>query len=270
MTEVACVGDCCLDVYLAPVGRVLVGGSCLNVAVGLQLRGVEAAYTGPIGDDAAGLRVLALLSDCGVDASHARRVTGARTAVTDILLEAAGERRFLHEDYAIQESYAPSEDDWAWLAAIGVVHSSRMPQHLEHLRALGASGARVSYDFTTDPVPDRLDGLDVVFVPAEALRGRQPAEAAADLVARGAACAVVTRGALGALAATREAIDEVAAVPLGGVVDTCGAGDAFIAAFLAERLAGASLEACLAAGAHAGAAACTHLGAVVQQGFPLD
>jgi len=270
VTDVVCLGDCCLDVYVPPVGRALVGGSCLNVAVGLQLRGVETAYAGPVGDDPAAVRVLALLADNGLDASHVRRVRGARTAVTDILLEAAGERRFLHEDYAIQESYEPSDADWAWIAGIGVVHSTRMPRHLEYLRALGGGGVRVSYDFTTDPVPELLAGLDVVFVPADALTGRDPAEAAADLVARGAACAVVTRGELGALAATPEAVDQVAAVPLGTVVDTCGAGDAFIAAFLAERLAGASLRTCLEAGAEAGAAACAHLGAVEQRGVPVD
>jgi fructoselysine 6-kinase len=54
------------------------------------------------------------------------------------------------------------------------------------------------------------------------------------------------------------------AVPVADVVDTCGAGDAFIAAFLVSRLAGASLAACLRAGAEAGARACTFVGAFPQ------
>jgi fructoselysine 6-kinase len=270
VSAVACLGDCCLDVYVEPVARVLVGGSCLNVAVGLARHGVEAVYAGPIGDDAAGEHVLALLAEHGLAAGRVRRVAGARTAVTDILLEPGGERRFLREDYAVQEDYAPSEADWEWLARTGAVHSSRMPAQLGRLRALGSAGARVSYDFTTDPVPAQLAGLDVAFVPDEALAGQAPAEAARTLVTRGAACAVVTQGERGAVAATPAGVEHVAAVPVERVVDTCGAGDAFMAAFLARRLAGAPLRACLEAGAADGAAACLHLGAIEQAGYPLE
>jgi fructoselysine 6-kinase len=266
VTAVACVGDCCLDVYLEPVGRVLVGGSCLNVAVGLARHGVAAAYAGPVGDDDAAGRVLALLGAHGVDAAHVRRVPGARTAVTDILLEPGGERRFLREDYAIQEAYAPSEAEWAWLAGMPAVHSSRMPVQLARLRTLARGGTRVSYDFTTDPLPGDLGGLDVAFVPDEALGDDDSADAAHALVARGAACAVVTQGERGAVAATAAGLERVAAVPAGRVVDTCGAGDAFMAGFLARRIAGAPLAECLAAGAADGAAACAHLGAVDQAG----
>ena len=55
------------------------------------------------------------------------------------------------------------------------------------------------------------------------------------------------------------------AAPVPSVIDTCGAGDAFIAAFVAARLAGKPLEESLADGAEAGAEACSMLGA-----FPQD
>ena len=42
----ACLGDCCLDVYVEPVARVLVGGSCLNVAVGLRAAGSRPSMRG--------------------------------------------------------------------------------------------------------------------------------------------------------------------------------------------------------------------------------
>lgn len=270
MSAVACLGDCCLDVYVEPVARVLVGGSCLNVAVGLARRGVEAVYAGPIGDDDGGERVLALLAEHGLAGERVRRVPGASTAVTQILLEEGGERRFLHEDYAIQERFAPTAAEWEWVASARAVHSSRMPAHLARLQAIGAAGVRVSYDFTTDSVPAQLSGLEVVFVPDEALAGQAPTDAARMLVARGATCAVVTRGERGAVAATANAVEQVDAVPVARVVDTCGAGDAFVAAFLARRLAGAPLRACLESGAVDGAAACLHLGAIEQPGQPLE
>ena len=54
VSTVACLGDCCLDVYVEPVARVLVGGSCLNVAVGLRRRGAASVYAGPVGEDDGG------------------------------------------------------------------------------------------------------------------------------------------------------------------------------------------------------------------------
>jgi sugar/nucleoside kinase (ribokinase family) len=48
------------------------------------------------------------------------------------------------------------------------------------------------------------------------------------------------------------------------VIDTCGAGDAFIGSFLSMRLAGRTLNECLAAGSHAGATACSFVGAFPQ------
>ena len=270
MSAVACLGDCCLDVYVEPVARVLVGGSCLNVAVGLARHGVEAVYAGPIGDDDGGERVLALLAEHGLADDRVRRVPGARTAVTQILLEEAGERRFLHEDYAIQERFAPTAAEWQWIASARAVHSSRMPAHLARLRAIGAAGVRVSYDFTTDSVPARLSGLEVVFVPDEALAGQAPADAARMLVARGAACAVVTRGERGAVAATASAVETVDAVP----VAPCGRHvrrRRCVRCGVPRPAACGRAAACVPESRRGdGAAACLHLGAIEQPGYPLE
>ena len=78
-------------------------------------------------------------------------------------------------------------------------------------------------------------------------------------------CAVITLGAEGSLAATTTESVVVDAVPLASLVDTCGAGDAFIAAFIGSYLAREPLGVCLQEGAAAGAEACSILGA-----FPQD
>jgi fructoselysine 6-kinase len=264
---VVCLGDNCLDLYLPPVDWVLVGGSCLNVSVRLARLGVRSSYVGAVGADRAGEIVLSELAAQVVDGSHVRVAEGATTAVTEIALEEGGERHFLHERYAIHETYAPSESDWSFVADARYVHASRLPQHLDRLLVLGASGARVSYDFSADPLPTRLDGLELVFVPHDRLPpGAAPAAAARELVRRGCTCAVVTMGAAGSLAATATESETAKALPLAFVRDTCGAGDAFIASFLTARLAGKPLAACLEDGAEAGAEACSILGAFPQAG----
>jgi fructoselysine 6-kinase len=52
-------------------------------------------------------------------------------------------------------------------------------------------------------------------------------------------------------------------------VDTLGAGDSYIAAFLASRLAGASLEAAMAAASAAASATCLHWAAWPQPAQPI-
>jgi sugar/nucleoside kinase (ribokinase family) len=69
-------------------------------------------------------------------------------------------------------------------------------------------------------------------------------------VARGAQVAVCTLGAEGALAVDARGEElHVPAEPVASVVDTNGAGDGFMAGYLAAHLEGADVRSCLAAGA---------------------
>jgi fructoselysine 6-kinase len=263
------LGDNCLDVYLSPVDCVFVGGSALNVAVGLARRGVPASYMGAVGSDRGGDAVLSALASHNVDASHVCQVEGEATAVTEIALEEGAERRFLQEHYAIHSAYDPSEEEWELLGRARHVHATRVPRHLGRLLSLGRGRTHLSYDFSVDPLPARLDGLDIAFIPHDRLPPDiDLLESAKQLVERGCGCAVVTRGAEGSLAATSAESTSEAALPVASVVDTCGAGDAFMAAFIAAHLVGAALSACLERGAQAGAEACSMIGAFPQDSLP--
>ncbi|HEX4221520.1 MAG TPA: adenosine kinase, partial [Pseudonocardiaceae bacterium] len=71
----------------------------------------------------------------------------------------------------------------------------------------------------------------------------------------------VTRGAQGSLIASGGELYEVAAEPVGAVVDTTGAGDAYAAGFLHGLTHGLSLPECGRLGSIAGAEVISHLGA---------
>jgi fructoselysine 6-kinase len=71
---------------------------------------------------------------------------------------------------------------------------------------------------------------------------------------------VVTLGERGSLALDREGLHRASAVKV-KVVDTLGAGDAYIAAFLCASYGGAGVDESMAAGHRAAAEVCTRLGA---------
>src|SRR5581483_1394221 len=97
---------------------------------------------------------------------------------------------------------------------------------------------------------------DVAFFSTSAAEGRTAEELLAQCLASGAALAVVTCGARGSLAGALDKRWHAAAVRLDDVVDTLGAGAAFISAILDDR----DVDRALREGALAGAAACTRRG----------
>ncbi|TQS41151.1 sugar kinase [Cryptosporangium phraense] len=92
------------------------------------------------------------------------------------------------------------------------------------------------------------------------LGGGGAGAAAVALGERGYSHVVVTAGAAGAVAGIDGELYAVPAVPLDGVVDTVGAGDAFVGGYLAELVAGHGPSRRLRTGALLGAAACRHAG----------
>lgn len=262
--EVAAVGDNCIDKYLPPVGYSAVGGNAVNVAIHLQRAGLRAAYFGAVGDDADGRRMQELLASNGLDISAMQTVPGGVTAYTDIEVSAVGERRFLFEEFGVCRGYRPTADETARLRTLRHVHIGWMDDGGALKDDLLAAGVSVSQDITVNP---HVEGLTIGF--ASAGNDRVEAKTLVDqLLARGCKLAVVTRGEHGSMASDGNEYAETDIVPV-NVVDTTGAGDTFIAGFIAARLSGEGLQKSLEAGRDAAAITCTHVGGFPQKIAPL-
>jgi sugar/nucleoside kinase (ribokinase family) len=165
----------------------------------------------------------------------------------------------------------------AWLASARHVHVSIMDYARHVLPVALRLGVPVStdlhaWDGVADHHRDFAYAADVVFLSAAALSSR-PAPVVADIFARGrASVVVVTDGARGAwLGLPDGSLPHFAAVaPPGPVVDSNGAGDAFVSGFLSGRLAGLPLDACMRRGSRAGAFACTIPGTAERFASPAD
>ena len=254
--RVTAIGDNCVDDYVDPVGRRFAGGNAYNVAVQLARRGFASEYLGAVGDDADGRALCAVLSREHVSTERVLVLPG-HTAVTRIELREGGERFFLHDDLGVVADYEPSEEDLDRAAGSDFVHGAVIADVEAFLALLRRKGACVSYDFSTSNAPADLQALDVAFFSTRSSVG--PAELARAALAAGATVAVVTCGADGSVAIEGDAIVQVPAVPL-HPLDTTGAGDAYISAFLAERLERSSLRTCMEVATEFAAKTCLHFG----------
>src|SRR5919108_2219027 len=68
------------------------GGNAANAAITIARLGGQASYAGPVGDDAAGDRILANLARENVDTSGCVRVPGTASPVSAVFVNAHGKR----------------------------------------------------------------------------------------------------------------------------------------------------------------------------------
>jgi fructoselysine 6-kinase len=256
--ELIAVGDNCLDVYLSK-DHMAVGGNALNVAVQWHRQGLAARYFGVVGKDAEGEVILAALEQVGLDPADVELRDGS-TAVT-LLLEQGGDRRFLLEDLGVGLGYLPEPSRKGRMLAANWVHlGTNTPVAL--VDELVRSGRPFSVDVSTrhDALP--LDGVPLVFASGPEQADLQVEPLLQAFRERGAQRTVMTCGSRGAYLDDGVRVRHVAARAV-EPIDTCGAGDSFIASFLATWLAGRSDEDALLAATAAAAATCLH-----EAGFP--
>lgn len=261
--------------------RLAIGGAESNVAIALSRLGIASAWIGRVGADSLGERIERELRAEGVE-SHAivdssaptgfmmkekrsaqstqvwyyrASSAGSRLAVDDIDPDLIASAALLHVT-GITPGLSPSARDAVFAAvevamATGVevsfdvnhrsaVWQGRDPQGVYRELATRASLVFAGEDEAALIVPDAVDS-----VPSLAL-------AIADL---GPSEVVIKRGALGCSALVDGFWYERAAVPI-AVVDSVGAGDAFVGGYLAERLRGAAVSKRLETATAAGAFAC--------------
>ena len=258
--SVACVGDNCVDRYVDPPAVDQPGGNALNVAVHVAAAGVESAYFGVVSDDVEGRLLLSAADAADVDVSGVEVRVDGRTGVTVVRIS-SGERIFEREDYGVAADIRLTGSVLDQAARHEWVHATRVDDIVPGLAQLQARGVRTSYDFGEAPALDLVGAicphLDVAFVSAAS---GDATALARQLLDAGTRTAVVTRGSEGAVAADSAFTVELRADDV-DVVDTLGAGDALIGAYIAASVRGANLRDALAAGTHAAGRTCTTIGA---------
>jgi sugar/nucleoside kinase (ribokinase family) len=248
---------------LAPTGpiRDRVANTGTGVVLGLRALGVAVRMVDALGDDDGGRAIAAAFTGWGVPLRSVTAPAGTRRSVN--LVGPDGRRLSFYDAREEPGFRLPPEVYRPELARARHAHLTIMDwaRHvLPDLRAAGLSVSTDLHDWDGEN-PYHIDfalGADLVFLSGVALGGRGP-EVAGRILATGVAShVVVTAGAAGADLTTRHgSTHEPAADPRAPVVDTNGAGDAFVAAFLAAHLTGLGDAACLRRAAIAGAYACT-------------
>ncbi|EAY9564092.1 ribokinase [Salmonella enterica] len=233
------IGDNVVDKY-AHTQTMYPGGNALNFAAYAAMLGHNAAYLGIFGDDAAASHVMSVLDDIGVKWPHCLQVPG-ENGCAQLKID-AGERIFLGSnaggirkttsmDFIFQHEH--------YLRGFDLIHSGCYSYIDAQLPALRQLNIPLSYDFSDDFVLEEALPLcryvDFVFFSCADYSLSQTREIVQRAHASGSRMVCATRGDEGAIlfdgqAWYQQAPDYVTPV------DTMGAGDAFITAFVCHYL----------------------------------
>jgi 2-dehydro-3-deoxygluconokinase len=247
----------------AATARLRTAGAESTVAIGLQRLGITAGWAGVVGADGVGERVLRDLRGEGVDLSAVRVAPEAPTGFMLRELRPAATRVTYYRTGSAGSTISPADVDAAFAAfAPDLVHLTGITAAISEsgdaalrraVECAREAGATVSLDVNHRPslpgcgraaatVAAILPLVDVLFVgddELDALDGylqdaTDPEQAAARLCAVGPAETVIKLGERGALAHAGGTTYCVEAMPV-RVVDVIGAGDSFVAGYLAAR-----------------------------------
>jgi len=252
MKSLVTVGDNCIDVYPA-LGRGFSGGNAVNVAVHSSRHGLSPAYVGWVGEDDYGRQLRRELTAEGVDVSHLHSKPGT-TAQTFVQL--SGRDRVLG-DYVegVMSDFHLSDEDLAWIGRFEMVHAGIWGHVEPYLPTLKAWNKIISFDFADkwdSPLWGQLPPcLDYAFASALEDTPRLRARLR-EVSCMGAGTVIATLGAGGSLAYDGQRFYHQRAIPV-AIVDTMGAGDAFIAGFLSAIAKGAGVEHAMEQGAQGAA-----------------
>lgn len=294
MPDVTCVGLLTADVVGKPIdalpGRghlafvermeLHTGGCAANTGMGLAKLGVQTAIVGKVGRDGFGDFMVRRFVEAGIDADHMVRDDRTATSATMVLVHSDGERSFLHYTGA-NATFTVEDIDFEIVQASKVLHvaGSQVLPALDGapmaglLRRAQECGVVTALDTVWDPVGRWMEVtgpclpyVDYFLPSYEEARMlanglEAPEDIAQFLLDAGAKVVALKLGQKGCYvrSATGEGF-RLSALPV-DAIDALGAGDAFVAGFLAGVVRGWNLEQCARLATAVGACCVTALGA---------
>ncbi len=244
-------------------------GMAASAAAAVAALGAESMLFARVGDDDVGRKIVADLTEAGIDCRHVRLVAGARSPLSTVLVDRAGER-------VVVPFFDPAlgtDPSWLPLAEIrtcgAVLVDVRWPEGAaEVLRTARACGIPAVLDADTGPAASHEAlfplATHVVFSEPAALAfsgAATPLEALAKLAGRHEGLVAITLGPEGCIWFDRakSRIERLRA-PSVAAVDTLAAGDVFHGAFTLALAEKHPVEDCVRFANAAAAIKCTVFG----------
>jgi 2-dehydro-3-deoxygluconokinase len=266
-----------------------IGGSESNVAIGLQRLGVQSVWCGRVGADSLGQLVEREIRAEGVDV----RIAVDPTAPTGLMIKErrtpATQRVSYYRGGSAGSRIAPADVDEQLISQAALLHVSGITPALSRqaestlsyaIAAAKAACVPVSFDLNfrgnlwsregaAGVYRDIIPLADIVFAGDDeasiAVGAGEPEDLARRIADLGPSQAVIKLGADGAVALIDSQVFHQEAVSV-EAVDTVGAGDAFVAGYLAEYVSGRGPKERMRTAASTGAFACLVPGD--WEGFP--
>ncbi len=242
------------------------GGNAANAAITIARLGGQASYAGPVGDDAAGDRILANLARENIDTSGCVRVPGTASPVSAIFVNARGERSIVTHRGAQLSATRPTDGAALVSGVDGVLIDNRMATFARPIaEAARARNLPVVFDADKATTPDDplfTIATHVIFS-SECLRHTVGED---DLAAGVARMARLTHRFVAATNGPGDLVwsegDKVSSMPVFKIVavDTLAAGDIFHGAFALALVEGRPFAECLRFAAATAGLKCTRFG----------
>ena len=254
------------------------GGCANNTAIALTRLGLSAGAMGKIGTDAFGDLILQTLVDNGVNTAGMQQDPNARTSFTFVAVASDGERTFYHYIGANGE-LCEADLDWEVIKSAKILHiagalvmprfdGAPMANVLQKAKTLGIiTSLDTAYDATgkwmeiLEPCLPYVDIFMPSIVEAQHLTGISDAREVAQFLRSryGIHTIVIKMGENGSYVSTPDMEHFASAYPV-TAVDATGAGDAYVAGFLAGIIMGWDLKATAELASATGAACVTAMG----------
>lgn len=263
-TDVTALGEILIDMTYAgksEAGQNLFeqnpGGAPANVLAALSKLGRKTAFVGKIGNDMHGDFLRETIKKYGIDDSNLITTEEAFTTLAFVSLSKTGERTFSFARNPGADTMLKKEEvDYeliknSFIFHIGSLSLTHEPSRSATFAALESAKENkivVSYDpnyrsmlwkneeTAIEGMKSPLSYVDIIKISDEEMElitGQKQAEDAIDyLLNEGLSCVIVTLGAKGAMVGTKDGKVHKEPKACANVVDTTGAGDAFMGGFL--------------------------------------
>jgi fructoselysine 6-kinase len=232
-------GDNVVDKYV-DIQTMYPGGNALNFTVYAKQLGSQSAFMGIFGTDLAAAHNQNTLKNLGIDTPHCKVKDGENGyAMVDLV---DGDRVFLRSNnggISNTSQFKLADEDLEYIKSFELLHSSKYSYIESELPKIQSTGVPISFDFSDDFTEEYIEQVapfvDFSFLSCSHLEKNEVEDLLKKVYSLGSKIVVATLGSKGALLYNGTSFFSQSP-KLVDAVDTLGAGDSFITAFLLNYL----------------------------------